>query len=571
MSAVAVKAIGVVIFGLGLASAPSWVRAQSGPNLVPDAGSIQRDIQKSMQPKPPVQTQAIAVPSAAVAASGDVTFRVQRFDVQGAQLMEKTAMDAVLAPWLDRELDLSELRRVVPALEEAYLKQGWLARVNLPPQDIQDGVVRLVVSAGLMGVLDIVDRASLPISADRVEKTFGQAYVEGTPLNVRVLEGALNVVQALPGVNASASLKAGSVPNATDVVATVVRTPALDGSGSLDNWGHARTGSERASLNLSWNNPSAHGDQLSTNLMATSAVNYGRVAYSVPVAYSGSRLGLSFSQMRYQLLGGVNDPVVSGVARTDGVDWSRPLFYSRLMKVAASAQVSRSSYADTTNGFESQRQVQSGVLGLSGDWTSASRASFFWRLSWTYGDVDLSANPTNQKDDAEGLQTQGRYQKLNGSLTFVQVMESGNQLWLTLNGQRSLKNLDSSDRMSLGGAQGIRAYPSSEGSGDEAFTASLEWRIPVVEGLQWQMFYDLGTVRVSKHPAVENLPTPNAYGLSGWGAGFSYQVSASTVLKATAAHRIGGNPGARLSESGMVENDSSSQKSRYWINLVHSF
>ncbi|PUE48311.1 ShlB/FhaC/HecB family hemolysin secretion/activation protein [Limnohabitans sp. 2KL-51] len=555
---------------LGLAWTP-WLLAQSSPNVVPDAGSIQRDIQKSMQPKAPVQTQPIAVPAAPVAASGGVTFKVQRFDVQGGQVMGKKAMDAVLAPWLNRELDLTELRRLVPALEEAYQQLGWLAQVSLPPQDIQDGVVRVVVLEGLMGVLEIVDRLSLPISPDRVEKTFGQAYVQGKPLNLRMLEGALNVVQALPGVDASASLKVGSTPNTTDVVATIVQTPALDGSGSLDNWGNARTGSDRASLNLNWNNPSAHGDQLSTNLMATQAVNYGRFAYSVPVGYSGSRLGLSYSNMRYQLLGGVNDPVVSGIALTEGVDWSRPLFYSRLIRVAASAQFNRSRYADTTNGYESKRQVQSGVLGLSGEWTSAKKASAFWRMGWTYGEVDLSANPSNQKADAEGLQTQGRYHKLNGNLTLVQVMDSGHQGWLTLNSQRSFKNLDSSDRMSLGGAQGVRAYPSSEGSGDEASTASLEWRIPVSERWQWQVFYDWGTVRISKRPVVDNLPTPNRYSLSGWGAGLSYQLTPSTALKAVAARRIGGNPGARLSESGMVENDRSSQKSRYWLNLVNSF
>ena len=570
MRGMAFKPIRGAILLLGLAWTP-WLLAQSIPNVAPDAGSIQRDIQKSLQPKAPVQTQPIAVPAAPVATSGGVTFKVQRFDVQGGQVMEKKAIDAVLAQWLGRELDLTELRRVVPALEEAYQQLGWLAQVSLPPQDIQDGVVRLVVTAGLMGALEIVDRVSLPIAAERVEKTFGQAYVPGTPLNLRLLEGALNVVQALPGVNASASLKAGSSPNTTDVVAAIEQTPAWDGSGSLDNWGHARTGSDRASLNLNWNNPSAHGDQLSTNLMATQAVNYGRLAYSVPVGYRGARLGLSYSNMRYHLLGGVNDPVVSGIARTEGVDWSRPLFYSRLVRVAASAQFNRSRYADITNGFESQRQVQSGVLGLSGEWTSARKASAFWRMSWTHGDVDLSANPSNQKDDADGLQTQGRYHKLNGNLTLVQVMDSGQQWWLTLNGQRSLKNLDSSERMSLGGAQGVRAYPSSEGSGDEAVTASLEWRIPVAERLQWHVFYDWGTVRISKRPAVENLPTPNRYSLSGWGAGLSYQLSPSTALKAVAARRIGGNPGARLSETGMVENDSSSQKSRYWFNLVHSF
>ena len=83
-------------------------------------------------------------------------------------------------------------------------------------------------------------------------------------------------------------------PLTSQEIHTIVQTPALDGSGSLDNWGNARTGSDRASLNLNWNNPSAHGDQLSTNLMATQAVNYGRLAYSVPVGYRGARLGPCF-------------------------------------------------------------------------------------------------------------------------------------------------------------------------------------------------------------------------------------------------------------------------------------
>jgi outer membrane protein assembly factor BamA len=76
---------------------------------------------------------------------------------------------------------------------------------------------------------------------------------------------------------------------------------------------------------------------------------------------------------------------------------------------------------------------------------------------------------------------------------------------LSLNGQAANKNLNSSERFSLGGANGVRVYPRGEVSGDQGFlvSAELHWALP---GYGWQLatFFDAGRVIISKDPNMTN-------------------------------------------------------------------
>ncbi len=559
-----------VMLGLGVAWSPLLWAQSLTPR--PDAGSIERDILRNIVPSAPIQPQPIEVPKTEVPASGGVTFKIKRFDVSGIKVMDKATVEVTLASWTDREIDLAELRRVIPAIEAVYQQEGWLARVSIPPQDIVDGVVRLEITEGLMGHLEISEPKALPISARRIEKTLAQGYVEQEPLNLIALEGALYILQTLPGVSADAALKASSAPNSTDVVATVKPGPAINGSAYVDNWGSTQTGALRGSVNLNWNNPTASGDQVATNLMATEGLRYGRLAFSLPVGYSGDRVGASYSQMYYTLLGTSGGLPGSGNAQVFGLDWSRPLFFSREAKFGAFAQLNRSQYSDFNGPELTKRVVQTGTLGLSGEWASSSKTTLFWRMGWAMGDVDLSPSVVNQALDETGLRTEGFFQKLTANLTLVHSLDKLGQLWFTVNGQQSNKNLDSSERMPLGGPMAVRAYPSSEAPGDDAVTASFEWRVPVSERIQLGAFYDWGTVRLNTSPVLGVRDSPNRYNLSGWGASVTFQVTPSTMFKASVARRIGPNPGSRLSEAGrLVDNDGSYQDTRVWVNLSHAF
>ena len=87
-----------------------------------------------------------------------------------------------------------------------------------------------------------------------------------------------------------------------------------------------------------------------------------------------------------------------------------------------------------------------------------------------------------------------------------------------LRGQWANKNLDSSEKFSLGGASGVRAYPSGEAYGDSGWLGSVELRYAVLPQMAASMFYDAGAVRVNAKPY---LLTSNERSLSGVGIGLA--------------------------------------------------
>jgi hemolysin activation/secretion protein len=118
--------------------------------------------------------------------------------------------------------------------------------------------------------------------------------------------------------------------------------------------------------------------------------------------------------------------------------------------------------------------------------------------------------------DAASAQTHGSYSRLSYSLSRLQRIGASQQLWLLVTGQNASKNLDSSEKFSLGGANGVRAYPLGEASGDEGYRATLELRHQVLPLVQASVFYDIGSVSINKTPfgpTANNRRTLSAVGV----------------------------------------------------------
>src|SRR5690606_17102591 len=89
----------------------------------------------------------------------------------------------------------------------------------------------------------------------------------------------------------------------------------------------------------------------------------------------------------------------------------------------------------------------------------------------SHGRLRIDTPAARLLDDANA-QTEGSYTKLvaTGNALWPFAMNWG--LYTSFYGQTASKNLDSSEKLSLGGATGVRAYPQGESSGDEGFLAS---------------------------------------------------------------------------------------------------
>jgi len=537
-----------------------------------DSGSIQRDFQASQKGDVEAPYERLSLPSPQKKNSSETLFSVSSFVLTGVTVLTPDESVLVLKPWTDKQLDFSALSDAALALEGYYQSKGFLARVVIPPQDVIDGVVKLTVIEGRLGKIEIVKVDKWPVTKERLISTLHTLVRSDQTLDLVALERAIGLINTLSGVRASGAIKPGIIPETSDAVITIDRTSVFGGVVQTDNTGNARTGASRLSTNLAWNNPGGYGDRLQSNLMISQGLRYLQMGYSSPAGYASDRLELSASRLNYTLIGGVPGLLSLGSASVASLEWTRQLAYARQWRTDMSAQFTRSLFSDTSGPETTERQVQAAVISLSSTRYWGTAISTSAQLSLTSGRVDLSQTPVNQGLDQAGLKTEGAYRKVNLSLTQIAQIRPESSLHIKVSGQWAQKNLDSSQRFALGGANGVRAYPSSEGSGDQGVLISAEWHEVFSPEVQVKAFYDIGRTRKFKSPVPGVLDTPNRYSLRGRGVGLDYRIRPMMTLSMVLARRMGDNPGAQLSESGsFVENDGTRRLNRILLSLTANF
>ena len=192
---------------------------------------------------------------------------------------------------------------------------------------------------------------------------------------------------------------------------------------------------------------------------------------------------------------------------------------------------------------------------------------------WVSGNVDLSGSP-NEAQDAATTQTAGRYNKLKLAASIKQNVGTQNTLVASAQAQYADKHLDGSEKMYLGGMQGVRAYPTNEAGGSLGNLMSLEWQRHLMLERQRMTiagFYDVGHVTVNKNNNFTGAATQNKYGLSGYGMWVGGQVPSAqglTTWRLVWSRRAGQNP-AKLPNG--MDQDGSLVRDRWRFTINYAF
>ena len=135
--------------------------------------------------------------------------------------------------------------------------------------------------------------------------------------------------------------------------------------------------------------------------------------------------------------------------------------------------------------------------------------------------------------------------------------------------QLASQNLDSSEKFTLGGIGGIRAFPSGEASGDEGRKISFDLKykpsnsfVDLFDEMQFGVFYDYGNIKQYKDLLNISMTTPNKYSLKGWGAFLDMFSGSNYSLKLGVADSISGNPAKTSSGN---NSDGKDNTWRYWF------
>jgi hemolysin activation/secretion protein len=312
------------------------------------------------------------------------------------------------------------------------------------------------------------------------------------------------------------------------------------------------------------------GDRLYWNTIHSESSDYARLAYTLPLGPDGWRVGLNTASFEYQLSSAELSALHStGSSNVTGLEASYPLLRSRLRNLQLNLAYDQKAFDNRANGTVATRYKADSVgIGLDGSSldTGAGHAFSTASLNWVAGTLDLGGSP-NQATDASTTRAAGAYNKLRYSLSRQQDIRTGWVAYAALTGQLADKNLDSSEKLYLGGADAVRAFPASEAGGSEGSVVNLELRWRVRAGWGLTAFYDWGEIQINHNNSFTGAAAPNRYALQGGGLALNWQNDSGVRLNLTWARRDQANPNPTASGK---DQDGTLQTDRIWVS-AHVF
>ncbi|WP_333842191.1 ShlB/FhaC/HecB family hemolysin secretion/activation protein [Limnohabitans sp.] len=546
--------------------------SQSLAQTSPDAGSLQQLINREKQFNTPKDVFVPAAPKPIQRKNlGGPKLTVKQFIFVGNTIYPSATIAAVTDSFLHRSIDFSELELASVAVADFYRAAGYVVRTSLPPQDIQNGLVTIEIVEANFGKVQVDGAASKLVDSKRILETIDNFQKSGEKLNSKSIERALALVSDLAGVQIQGRYAEGGLNGQTDLVVSLQDAPRMKVDVSADNSGARSTGKNRIAANWMLNSPWGIGDQMSINLLATEGSEYIRLAQAAPVGYSGWRVGLNTSHLKYKLISqDYNALQAKGTAQSYGVDALYPFLRTRQSNLNGQLAVDRKHYINQTQSTTaSDYQSRLVNLGINGSFADAflGGGKTSLGLTTTKGFIDLSQSAT-QSSDAATTKTAGNFNKLKYAFARDQELGRVFSLYASVNGQSANKNLDSSEKFYLGGMYGVRAYPTSEAGGSEGQLANLELRSRWGASSTLTGFYDYGRVTINTHNDYSGAPSLNQYALKGYGLAYGFIASPAISLKVTLARRIGNNPNPTPLG---LDQDGTLVKTRVWFNANVAF
>ena len=565
----------ILIFFIFLISSTGYAQ------VTPDAGRIlnqENDRQKSKEIPKQIPKSLLEKSKKKDIKSSEEKTLIKSFKFEGdIKAFKVSDLQNLLLDLNGKSLTFDQMQLAADRIKDFYNAKGFfLAQAIIPKQEIKDGVLIILINEGKLDSKEPykINKKDLRISEQRVKAYMDDALKDNF-LKESVERGLLNINDN-PGVRTSLTLEPGIDPGSTKMILDVNEGPLVQGSASFDNYGNRYTGDLRATASVDFNNPTGIGDQI--GILGTKAIEgdleLKKIFYNFPIGTDGLRAGAFYSVVDFKIGKELKtNPISTGKAENANLNLKYPIYRSTAESLLTNFNYDKKYLYNTNAGsVTSDKELDNYTLGftyqkidqlIGGGYTQAS-------INFTRGDLDLSKVPSSLSGDqgTSGYKTNGSFNKQNIQLSRIQQLPEKFTLNFVGDAQFASKNLDTSEKMSLGGPSGVRAYPTGEASGDEGYRYSLDLRynlgnFPYFGDITPLIFYDYGRIKQYKNKEVStSTVTNNEYSLSGYGFGLEAVNSNNFSLKFIAAHTNGGNPGASTQGN---DSDGRSNDTRYWI------
>lgn len=485
----------------------------------PDAGKVLTGNTPSA-PKAPADAKApqVKVPVEVVAEKDDgAKVLVSSVVITGNTVFDTKELEALVQDQLGKPQSLTGMRALARRIGEHYRSKGYpFARAIIPAQDFKAGALAITVLEGRYG--NVSATGTQPM-VDGAKPFLVHHLHTGDVIEAQLLEHTLLVLDDVPGIEVVPTVSPGLKSGTGDLSVQTVLAEPTGGEIGIDNHGSRYTGEYRAHLNWFRNSGLTFGDRLALSAMVTDENMWlGSADYELPLDGNGLRASVGYAHTTYELGKDFASLGASGLAKVWSAKLSRPLIRSQMFNVQASVGFQHKTLQDdfATTSTSEHKFSHNFPVSLRFDKRDGllGGAISYGQLTCTFGDLHL--DDALAATDATTAHKAGSFTKVNLDLARIQKLGGGFSAYLRASFQWSDSNLDSSERLALGGAEGVRAYPLGEGSGDEGWLGQAELRYDASSFSPF-VFIDAGSTNINHSPW--DLASDKTRTISGAGVG----------------------------------------------------
>jgi hemolysin activation/secretion protein len=492
---------------------------------------------KPPQPLPPLEdllppSQPTPTPSEPIPGKLPETIIIKRFEVIGSTVFSPEELAEVLAKFTNKPISLTEVYQARTAITELYIKRGYITSgAYLPPQTMEDGVVRIQVVEGTLE--DIQVTGTRRLRRNYIRSRLGRATEP--PLNRERLLEALQLLQLNPLIqNLSAELTAGTRQGASILQLKIQEAQTFSSQIVLDNRRSPSVGSFRRRLQVNEANLLGFGDGLSLAYTNTDGSNSFDASYTFPLNSRNGTLSFYYGTTSSDIIERpFNQLDIQSASRYYELIFRQPVIQTPTQEFALGFIASRRESDissrlfqpdiglppnELSPGADEEGRTRVSALRFFQEWTSRnSREVIAARSQFNIGLGALNATINSNPPDSRFFSWQGQAQ-------WVRLLARDTVLLLRADMQLASRTLLPLEQIGLGGLDSVRGYRQDFLLTDNGAFASAEVQVPVlrvpqINGvLQIIPFVDFG---VGWNSSDRENPDPNTLASVGLGLRWS--------------------------------------------------
>ena len=422
----------------------------------------------------------IGEPQPANPPTGERGFDIWEYRVEGNTVLDEKIIEKTVYGFLGPAKTIQNIEAARAALEAAYHQAGYLAAgVDIPEQDVREGVVTLQVHEGMVENLRVV--GSKYFSPNHI-KAEVPAMAEGKPLNLQAAQKELTKLAAdSPDRQVTPVMRAGTTPGTIDIDLEVKDELPLHGSVELNARNSINTTRLRLPVMLRYDNLFQMGHSASLQYQVspedTSNVQVWSGTYALPIDAINAHLAL------YGIgLDSTSDVTTAGSLNVVG---NGNIFGARLVRaLGVFGGINQSvtfgwDYKDFGQNITSTQTTQRSPVQYSPFQVGYSASRYYEGGSLTQFNSELNFNFAGMGSSYEQFAKRRygatpNYLYLEGEIKHRQALPEDLAVQVRVGGQVANSPLISNEQVGAGGMLTVRGYHEVERLGDNGVLGSLE-------------------------------------------------------------------------------------------------